>query len=72
MRFIEVLGIQCNSQGLTRGASVEERFYLNLDLVAGIEDSFIRLKGGDLLIMGGKYFKDIRIANNSDLQKLVM
>ncbi|KNB61272.1 hypothetical protein [Chryseobacterium sp. Hurlbut01] len=70
MKFIEVLAIQCNSQGLTKGASYQERFFLNLDLVGAIQGNSIRLKGGDLLIIGGLNYKDLQIANIADLERL--
>jgi len=70
MKFIEVFATQCNSQGLTRGTSYPEKFFLNLDLVAAIKSDSLMLKGGDALIIGGNYYKDFRIVNSGDLEKL--
>ena len=70
MKFIDVLAVQCNSQGLTSGPSHYDQLLLNLDLIAAFEQDSIRLKGGDLLLCGGKYYKDLKIANREDLLKL--
>ena len=70
MKFIDVRAVQCNSQGLTRGVTSTVQFFLNIDLIAAFEHDTIRLKGGDILIMGGSYYKDLHVANREDLQKL--
>ena len=72
MRFIEVKGIACNSQGgsMLGGAVRPGNFHINLDIVPAIKDNKVYLIKGDVLKLGMNHYKDItlkQVINISDL-----
>lgn len=71
MKFLEVTGIICDENGDSRGGIYLENFFINVDLIAGIQDHRIWFKESDLLKINGRYLKDIKLKHTSDLQLLI-
>lgn len=72
MKFIKVVARPCDANGNERRQqfSNKETFYLNIDLVGGISESNIMLKGGNILMLGGNYFTDFQLKDKIDLENL--
>jgi hypothetical protein len=61
MRFIKVSALQCDSKGQQLANSIRKEFHLNLDLVGGIYNEDIWLKGGYAVMIEGAFFKNFKI-----------
>ncbi|PJJ08277.1 hypothetical protein CLU83_1533 [Flavobacterium sp. 1] len=72
MKFIKVVARPCDSQGNERRQqlSPQESFYLNIDLIGGISETRIMLKGGNILMLGGNYFTDFNLKDKIDFENL--
>lgn len=70
MSFIKVTAEQCNSQGLTAQISIRSEFHLNTDLIGAINGKTIYLKGGDIVNLGGNYYKNFALGTDQRIPLL--
>lgn len=71
MRFIKVIATPCDGNGQSlRGGIPSKTFKLNIDLIGGIDNDTIMLKGGEIIRLGSNWFKEFRLSNQSDMNNL--
>ena len=61
MEFVNVKAQPCNSQGLTSKQQLPVEFRISEDLIAAYQGDIVHLKGGDVLNLGGHFYRDFRI-----------
>lgn len=62
MSFISVTADQCNPQGHTSSQIPRSDLQLNVDIIGAIRGNEVLLKGDDVIILGGNYFKNFKLA----------
>lgn len=67
MKFIKVNATQCNAQGTVQPNSRPSELILNVDLIAAISGASVYLKQGDMLNLGGNYYKNISLQNGAKI-----
>ena len=65
MTFVNVLADECNPQGATSPQVPKRNFQLHKDLIAAFIGNEVVPKGGEILSIGGKHYKNIRLADNN-------
>jgi len=67
MSFIKVIANQCNQQGITDPHQPPAELHLNIDVIGAFQGNTILLKGGEIINLGGKLYKDFRLAQGTKL-----
>jgi len=62
MNFIRVTADPCTAQGNTSSKTPRANLHLNVDLIGAIKDNNVLLKGDDVIMLGGSYFKNFKLA----------
>lgn len=72
MRFIKVIAKPCDEKGNSRRhqLTMQNVFYLNTDLIGGISDMDIMLKGGKILFLNGDYYTDFKLKEKINFEKM--
>lgn len=58
-QFIKVKATPCNPQGNAGHQPRQVELLLNCDLIGAFQSNSVLLKQGEILIIGGNYFKSI-------------
>ncbi|MCG8828974.1 hypothetical protein G1J88_11340 [Tenacibaculum dicentrarchi] len=68
MRFIKVNAkLNVENRG---GIITNFQFLLNVDLIGAFEKDTVLLKGGNILLLNGREYKEISVVDQNDIQKL--
>jgi len=67
MIFIKVTAEQCNTQGLTSPQIPRSEFQLSLDLVGAFVGDKVLLKGGEMINLGGHWYKNFRLVSGQKI-----
>lgn len=67
MNFIKVTADQCDQQGQTSPQIPRSEFHLNIDVIGAINGSSILLKFGEMINLGGSWYKNIRLAQGEKI-----
>jgi len=62
MGFIKVIANQCDQQGHTDPLQSPTELYLNIDLIGAFKGNTILLKDGEIINLGGIWYKSFRLA----------
>ena len=67
MSFIKVTANQCNQQGNTDPHQPPTELHLNTDLIGAFQGDTILLKGGEIINLGGRLYKNFRLAQGAKI-----
>ena len=70
MKFLKVSAVRCDAKGLPTQGSMRTEMRLNTDLIEAISGTSIQLKGGNMYQFGDSLYKDFKVGNGVDLNKI--
>lgn len=70
MTFVNVMADECNAQGSTSPQIPKRNLQIHKDLIAAFIGNEVIPKSGDILTVGGKHYKNIRLADGVKIESL--
>lgn len=70
MTFVNVMAEECNAQGGTSPQVPQRNLQIHKDLIAAFVGNEVIPKTGEILTIGGKHYKNIRLAAGVKIESL--
>ena len=67
MSFIKVTANQCSQQGIVSPHIPRTEFSLSVDVIGAFTGDTVLLKGGEMINLGGKWYKDFKLSKGQQI-----